>query len=405
MTPTSMNSPAFSPRFAATAASRADSCHDSCRPTRRRPIAVARLVEHYIGTGGHGLEDRRRRRPALQRALRTDSPIYGRVYAPILKPSPATRRACATCCSPIPEVEYQVLLGADLPPRAKPYSVEEVTEAVASLHPGIELAECRFVHDDKFPPLPPSSPTAPAPARSAMDLRSQIGARATSQASRSCSVQRHAAPPRHGGRALDHPMVPLTWLANELSRTGIGMKAGQIVSTGHAHWHAAAKTRRDFCRRFRSVRDRAGDLPVRVAPHSFRSAAAKTCSSSCLTSSSDCALRAARHIATVPSTEATISVANRRARAVRHALAPQAGSMISLPVGKDAVRPDRATPAATQDPARLPASLTYCSTATANTGHPAWNLVFSSVCRHSAMKARRPVHARRGSRSDAVTVR
>jgi 2-keto-4-pentenoate hydratase len=32
--------------------------------------------------------------------------------------------------------------------------------------------------------------------------------------------------------ALDHPMVPLTWLANELSRTGIGLKAGQMVSTG-----------------------------------------------------------------------------------------------------------------------------------------------------------------------------
>jgi 2-keto-4-pentenoate hydratase len=26
--------------------------------------------------------------------------------------------------------------------------------------------------------------------------------------------------------------VPLTWLANELSRTGIGMKAGQMISTG-----------------------------------------------------------------------------------------------------------------------------------------------------------------------------
>ncbi len=34
------------------------------------------------------------------------------------------------------------------------------------------------------------------------------------------------------GAALDHPMVPLTWLANELSRTGIGLKAGQMVSTG-----------------------------------------------------------------------------------------------------------------------------------------------------------------------------
>jgi 2-keto-4-pentenoate hydratase len=27
-------------------------------------------------------------------------------------------------------------------------------------------------------------------------------------------------------------MVPLTWLANELSRTGIGLKAGQMISTG-----------------------------------------------------------------------------------------------------------------------------------------------------------------------------
>ncbi|MEY9642597.1 2-keto-4-pentenoate hydratase [Bradyrhizobium japonicum] len=27
-------------------------------------------------------------------------------------------------------------------------------------------------------------------------------------------------------------MVPLTWLANELSRTGIGLKASQMISTG-----------------------------------------------------------------------------------------------------------------------------------------------------------------------------
>jgi 2-keto-4-pentenoate hydratase len=32
--------------------------------------------------------------------------------------------------------------------------------------------------------------------------------------------------------ALDHPMVPLTWLVNELSRTGVGLKEGQMVSTG-----------------------------------------------------------------------------------------------------------------------------------------------------------------------------
>jgi hypothetical protein len=32
--------------------------------------------------------------------------------------------------------------------------------------------------------------------------------------------------------ALDHSLVPLTWLANELSRTGIGLRAGQMASTG-----------------------------------------------------------------------------------------------------------------------------------------------------------------------------
>jgi 2-keto-4-pentenoate hydratase len=32
--------------------------------------------------------------------------------------------------------------------------------------------------------------------------------------------------------ALDHPLVALTWLANELSRAGIGLRAGDMVSTG-----------------------------------------------------------------------------------------------------------------------------------------------------------------------------
>ncbi len=70
----------------------------------------------------------------MQKALRTDAPIYGRTYT--VKPSPLSVMH-AGLASPIPEVEYQAKLGADLPPRARPYGVEEVTEAVASLHPGI----------------------------------------------------------------------------------------------------------------------------------------------------------------------------------------------------------------------------------------------------------------------------
>ena len=200
-------------------------------PDKATAYRVARLVEEELGweVGGWKIAAMKEE---LQRELRTDSPIYGRVYAPLIKPSPVSVEH-ARQCSPIPEVEYQAVLGADLPPRAKPYSVDEVTEAVASLHPGIELAECRFVHDASFPPLPAiladgagSGSICYGPAIADWKTRDIAGQEVTLV----CNgvVRRKGT----AGAALDHPMVPLTWLANELSRTGIGLKVGQMVSTG-----------------------------------------------------------------------------------------------------------------------------------------------------------------------------
>lgn len=166
----------------------------------------------------------------MQKALRTDSPIYGRVF--FLRESPATF-VRAKVVSPIPEVEYQARLGADLPPRDKPYSVEEVTDAVASLHPGVEMAECRFVHDEAFPSLPAiladgagSGTIVYGPAIPDWRQRDIAGQEVTLSSNGKLRRKGTAA------TALDHPMVPLTWLANELSRTGVGLKAGQMISTG-----------------------------------------------------------------------------------------------------------------------------------------------------------------------------
>jgi 2-keto-4-pentenoate hydratase len=168
----------------------------------------------------------------MQRQLRTDQPIYGRVYAPLIQASPVSVEH-ARQCSPIPEVEYQARLGADLPPRTKPYTVEEVTDAVISLHPGLELAECRFVHDARFPPLPAiladgagSGTIAYGPAIADWRQRDLAG----QEVVLSCNgIERRRGTAK---AALAHPMLPLTWLANELSRTGIGLQAGQMISTG-----------------------------------------------------------------------------------------------------------------------------------------------------------------------------
>jgi 2-keto-4-pentenoate hydratase len=192
---------------------------------------IARMVEEELGWQVVGWKIAAAKEE-MQKQLRTDSPIYGRVFAPGLKPSPASVEH-ARQLSPIPEVEYMARLGVDLPPRAKAYTVEEVTEAVTSLHPGIELAECRFVHDDRFPPLPAiladgagSGTVCYGPAIADWKKRDIAGQEVTL----SCNgvVRRKGT----AAAALDHPMVPLTWLANELSRTGIGMKAGQMISTG-----------------------------------------------------------------------------------------------------------------------------------------------------------------------------
>ena len=143
----------------------------------------------------------------MQQALRTDSPIYGRTYFVTETPITVVH---AKLASPIPEVEFQARLGADLPPRAKPYSVEEVTEAVASLHPGLELAECRFIHDAAFPPLPAiladgagSGTIVYGPAIADWKSRDIAGQEAT--LSSNGRLRRKGT----AGAALDHPMAPL----------------------------------------------------------------------------------------------------------------------------------------------------------------------------------------------------
>ena len=168
----------------------------------------------------------------MQKALRTDRPIYGRVFAPNMYASPA-RVVHVEQLSPIPEVEYQVLLGADLPAREQPYSADEVAQAVESVHPGLELAECRFIHDEQFPPL--EAILADGAGSGTLVYGDAIEAwQDRDIAGQEVVLYRNGEPCRRGTarEALQHPLAPLTWLANELRQLGGGLEAGQLVSTG-----------------------------------------------------------------------------------------------------------------------------------------------------------------------------
>lgn len=214
-------------------------------PDKATAYRVASLVAEELGwrIGGWKIAAMKEQ---MQRALRTDQPIYGRVFAQFIFESPATFEH-RKLVNPIPEVEYVAHLGADLPPRARPYTEEEVAKAVASLHPGLEIAECRFLHDAAFPPLPAILADG-AGSGSIIYGPAIAGWRGADISGQEATLSVGGVVRRRGTAkaALEHPIQPLTWLADQLSRTGIGLKAGEMISTGTLTGMIASSAGHDY---------------------------------------------------------------------------------------------------------------------------------------------------------------
>ncbi|MFC7695986.1 2-keto-4-pentenoate hydratase [Bradyrhizobium lupini] len=133
------------------------------------------------------------------------------------------------------EPEFAFGMRRDLPPRAAPYTVDEVLAAVDSLHPAIEIPDSRFadfasageaqlIADNACAHLFVLGAATNANWR-AMDLveeRPQITLRG----------QRYLG---HGKNVLGDPRIALAWLANELRGLGITLRAGEVVTTGTCH--------------------------------------------------------------------------------------------------------------------------------------------------------------------------
>jgi 2-keto-4-pentenoate hydratase len=168
----------------------------------------------------------------MQRALKTDRPIYGPVYTRFIRRSPASM-SLHKLLNPVVEMEYVAKLGTDLPAQSQLYTQQEVADAVTSLHPGLEIAECRFKRDERFPGL--AALLADGGGSGWLVYGPPIeNWRSRDIAGQEVALRIEGVETRRGtaGAALDHPLVPLTWLANELSRSGFGMKAQQMIATG-----------------------------------------------------------------------------------------------------------------------------------------------------------------------------
>jgi len=157
--------------------------------------------------------------------------LSGQVFSPgSTVPSSGNRMRVA-------EPEMAFTLSKDLPPRTTPYTVDDVLEAVASLHPALEfpnsrfeifteageaqlLADCACAHQFMLGPAAPESWRK-------LDLSKQhVHAKVTKRD--------HSLWTREGtGEAvLGDPRIALAWIINELTSQSITLKAGQFFTTG-----------------------------------------------------------------------------------------------------------------------------------------------------------------------------
>ncbi len=174
---------------------------------------------------------------AGQAHIQVDGPLAGRILSGFLHPMGSTLSLQGNRMRVV-EPEFAFRMGADLPPREAPYTEAEVMAAVATLHPAFELPDSRYadftragkaqlIADDSCAGRFLFGPAAPPTWR---DMG--LAAHPVHATVKGADGQPRYVRDGEGRALLGDPRIALTWLANELSALGIGLKAGDWASCG-----------------------------------------------------------------------------------------------------------------------------------------------------------------------------
>jgi 2-keto-4-pentenoate hydratase len=169
---------------------------------------------------------------AGQKHINVDGPIAGRLLAERVIADGGTF-ALGGSFMRLAEMEFAFRMAQDFPPRPAPYTQEEVMAGVASLHPAIELPDTRYADVAQ-------AGVAQLVADNACAHKFVLGP-ATTTDWREIDLAAHPVQAFIGDRnagegvganVLGDPRIALTWLVGELSRHGMTLKAGEVVTTG-----------------------------------------------------------------------------------------------------------------------------------------------------------------------------
>jgi 2-keto-4-pentenoate hydratase len=171
---------------------------------------------------------------AGQKHINVGGPMAGRILAETVIPDGGMASMAGNEMR-VAEPEFAFRMAADLPPRSQDYTVQQVLDAVGTLHPAIEIPDSRF---SDFV----SAGAAQIIADNACAHLFVLGAPTTANwrsldlvEERPIITLREKLFIGHGRNVLGDPRIALAWLANELRQLGATLRAGQIVTTGTCH--------------------------------------------------------------------------------------------------------------------------------------------------------------------------
>ncbi|MBY0322133.1 MAG: fumarylacetoacetate hydrolase family protein [Reyranella sp.] len=166
-----------------------------------------------------------------QRLVNSPGPIAGVLFRDTLWQQPATIPADRFFVVGV-EAEFGFRLGNDLPARSAPYRQEEVSAAVDAVVPLIEICDTRL---SEWRTRRIEEITADNAFNGGVVIGTAFEAwRGLDLATHrvTLSVDGELEGEGTGALVLGHPLIALTWLANEMSRRGEGLRAGELVAAG-----------------------------------------------------------------------------------------------------------------------------------------------------------------------------
>lgn len=133
----------------------------------------------------------------------------------------------------VAEAEFAFRMGRSLPKRAETYSVAEALDAVASLHPAIEVPDSRYEDFTRVGAAQLIADVACA-CWFVIGPATRAGWRERDLAQHGVAAYRNGtlAGQGCGANVLGDPKRALVWIANELCAYGEGLRAGDVVITG-----------------------------------------------------------------------------------------------------------------------------------------------------------------------------